>query len=54
MYAYFLATAILFYVLTPGVFISLPPGGSQVVVTATHAIVFAAAHIAMHRYIFKS
>jgi len=53
MYAYFLATALLFFVLSPGIFLTLPPGGSKMVVTATHAIVFAAAHIAMHRF-FKS
>ena len=54
MYSYFLATALLFFVLTPGILLSLPPGGSPMVVAATHAVVFAAAHIAMHRYVFKS
>ena len=33
--------AVLFYVLTPGVFVRLPPGGSKMVVNATHAVVFA-------------
>ena len=36
-----LFTAILFFFLTPGVLLSLPPGGSKLVVAATHAIVFA-------------
>ena len=37
MYAYLLTTALLFFVLTPGILLRLPPGGSQMVVAATHA-----------------
>ncbi len=37
----FLFTAVLFYVLTPGILLSLPPKGSKMVVAATHALVFA-------------
>lgn len=44
MYAYVLTTALLFFLLTPGVLLSLPPGGSKLVVAATHALVFAVAH----------
>jgi hypothetical protein len=33
--------ALLFIVLTPGVVLSLPPGGSKLVVAATHGLVFA-------------
>jgi hypothetical protein len=33
--------AALFFVLTPGVLVSLPPGGSKLAVAATHAVVFA-------------
>jgi len=33
--------AVLFFVLTPGVLLSLPPKGSKLVVAATHAVVFA-------------
>ena len=33
--------ALLFIVLTPGVLLSLPPGGSKLVVAATHGVVFA-------------
>lgn len=54
MYWYFLSTALLFYILTPGILLRLPPGGSQMVVAATHALVFAATHVAMHKYVFNS
>jgi hypothetical protein len=37
----FLFTAVLFYVLTPGILLSLPPKGSKMMVAATHALVFA-------------
>lgn len=33
--------AILFFVLTPGILLSLPPGGSKMTVAAVHAVVFA-------------
>ena len=36
-------TALLFFVLVPGVLVSLPPGGSRLVVAAVHAVVFALA-----------
>jgi hypothetical protein len=36
-----LAIAVLFFVLTPGVLLSLPPKGGKLVVAATHAVVFA-------------
>jgi hypothetical protein len=36
-----LAIAALFFVLTPGVLLSLPPKGGKLVVAATHAVVFA-------------
>lgn len=54
MYTYLLTTALLFFVLTPGILLSLPPGGSQMVVAATHALVFAVVHVAMHKYVLKS
>ena len=34
-------TAVLFYVLTPGILLTLPPKSSKMVVAATHALVFA-------------
>jgi hypothetical protein len=33
--------AILFFVLTPGILVSLPPKGSKMTVAAVHAIIFA-------------
>ena len=36
-----LYVAALFFVLTPGVLLRLPPGGSKLMVAATHAVVFA-------------
>jgi hypothetical protein len=36
-----LFVAALFFVLTPGVLLRLPPGGSKLMVAATHAVVFA-------------
>ena len=35
-----LYAAVLFFVLTPGVLVSLPPGGSRLTVALTHAVVF--------------
>jgi len=37
----FFYTAVLFYVLTPGILLSLPPKSSKMLVAATHALVFA-------------
>jgi len=36
-----LFVAALFYVLTPGILVTLPKGGSKMLVAATHAVVFA-------------
>ena len=36
-----LFVAVLFFVLTPGVLLRLPPGGSKMTVAAFHAVVFA-------------
>jgi hypothetical protein len=44
MYMYLLTTAILFFCLTPGILLSLPPGSSFTVQAATHAVVFAVVH----------
>ena len=33
--------AVLFFALTPGILVTLPPKGSKVIVALTHAIVFA-------------
>lgn len=42
-YVKILFVAALFYVLTPGVLLSLPPGASHHVKAATHGVVFAVA-----------
>lgn len=44
MWKYVLLTALLFYVLTPGVFLSLPPGQPFWVQALTHGVVFALVH----------
>jgi hypothetical protein len=41
---YILTTAVLFFVLTPGVLLALPPGSSLTTQAATHAVVFALVH----------
>lgn len=40
--------AVLFYVLTPGTFVRLPPGGSKTTVAITHALVFALVYHLTH------
>jgi hypothetical protein len=44
MWWYLLTTAVLFYLLTPGVLVSLPPGASFQTQAITHAVVFALVH----------
>lgn len=41
---YLLTTAVLFFVLTPGILVSLPPGAGFTTQAATHAVVFALVH----------
>lgn len=41
---YLVTTAVLFFLLTPGVLLALPPGQSPTVQAATHAVVFALVH----------
>ena len=45
----FLFSALLFFLLTPGILLSLPPGGSKIVVAITPAIVFGAVFTLSHR-----
>ena len=42
-------TAILFFLLTPGILLSLPPGGSRVIVAIVHTIVFALVYHYTHK-----
>jgi hypothetical protein len=44
-----LYVAVLFFVLTPGVLLSLPPRGSKMAVAATHAVVFAVLYHLTHK-----
>jgi len=44
---------LLFFVLTPGVLVSLPPKGSKLVVAATHAVVFALAFHLTHKLVWN-
>jgi hypothetical protein len=49
----FLYIAVLFFLLTPGVVLSLPPNSSKFVVAATHAIVFAVVYWISHKTVSK-
>jgi hypothetical protein len=46
--------ALLFVVLTPGVLLSLPPGGSKLVVAATHGLVFAVVYYLTHKAVYNA
>lgn len=47
----FIISAVLFFILTPGILLSLPPGGSKMVVALTHAVVFGLVFTLSHRMI---
>jgi uncharacterized membrane protein len=49
-----LYAAALFFVLTPGVVLSLPVGGSKMTVALTHAVVFAAVWALTHKLVWKA
>lgn len=49
----FVFVAFLFFILTPGIVLSLPPKGSKVVVAATHAVVFAIVWTLIHKSIWN-
>lgn len=44
---------ILFFVLTPGVLLSLPPGGSKMMVAVVHALVFAIVYYFTHKAVWR-
>jgi hypothetical protein len=46
--------AVLFFVLTPGVLLRLPMGGSKLAVAATHAIVFALVYHFTHKLVWRA
>ena len=45
--------ALLFYVLTPGILLSLPSRGSLMMKAATHALVFAVVYHFTHKAVWK-
>ena len=49
-----LSLALLFVALTPGVLLSLPPGGSKLVVAATHGVVFALVYYVTHKAVWNA
>jgi hypothetical protein len=48
-----LYAAALFYLLTPGVLVRLPPGGCTMTVNLTHAVVFGIAWMLTHKMVWK-
>jgi hypothetical protein len=53
MFAMSLYAAVLFYVLEPGVLVTLPPGGSRMMVNLTHAAVFGVVWMLTHRMVLR-
>lgn len=49
-----LFAGLLFFVLTPGVLLSLPAGGSRTTVALTHAVVFAVVWALGHKLVAKA
>ena len=45
--------AVLFYALTPGVLVSLPPGASRMTVNLTHAVVFGVVWALTNKMVWK-
>ena len=48
-----LYTALLFFILTPGILLSLPKGGSKFTVAAVHALVFALVYHFTHKVVWR-
>lgn len=46
--------AVLFFVLTPGILLSLPSGGSKTTVAAVHALVFAIVFHFTHKFVWNA
>ena len=45
--------ALLFFVLVPGVLLSIPPGGSKLTVAAVHAVVFGLVYHFTHKMVSR-
>jgi len=52
--AMLLFIAVLFFVLTPGVLVRLPPNGSKLAVAAVHALVFALVYQLTHKAVWRA
>jgi hypothetical protein len=52
MWGMMVYVAVLFYLLTPGVLVSLPPGGSRTTVALTHAVVFSLVWCYTHKVVY--
>jgi hypothetical protein len=50
----FLFMAILAFLLSPGILVSLPPGGSRKITAVTHAVVLALVYALTHKFIYKT
>lgn len=48
-----LYVAILFFVLTPGILLRIPKGGSKYMVAGVHALVFAVVLYLTHRFVWR-
>jgi hypothetical protein len=49
----FVYAFVLFFILTPGILLSLPPRGSKMMVAATHALVFSLIFVLTHKMLMK-
>ena len=49
-----LYAAVLFFILTPGVVLSLHPGGSRITGALTHAVVFGIVWALTHKLVYRS
>jgi len=54
MWGMALYAAVLFYALTPGVLVSLPPGASRMTVNLTHAVVFGVVFVLTQKMVCKA
>ena len=45
--------AILFFILVPGILLSLPKGGSKITVAAVHAVVFGIVYYFTHKIVWR-
>jgi hypothetical protein len=49
-----LFTAVLFFILTPGILLSLPSGASFIVKAMFHALVFALVYHYSHKFVWRT